>query len=108
MFDLLNIVTTVRTNPLYKHDVWYLDSGTTGHMICDHSWLYNYRAIKLQLILLGNNNTIYAQRYGDILAISNIKDIKCKVTLCQVLFVLDLAKNLLSLTHLATHRFLYI
>ncbi len=60
LFDLLNIIATMRTNhPLYEHDVWYLDSGATGYMMCDCSWLYNYRAIEPWPILLGNNNTIY-------------------------------------------------
>ena len=83
-----------------------LDSGAIDHMINSEGPMHNIRRIPLPSIVMGNGAIVYASINGDLPVYSSIADgrmpsIKKLVMLKNVLFVLRLKKNLVSVSRLA-------
>lgn len=77
---------------------WLADSGATHHMTHQREWLYNFESIKKGQfgITVGNNHVIDALGRVNIDVIATIDNRKIQHKLCNVLFVPDIGKNLLS------------
>jgi len=82
-----------------KQNEWLADSGATHHMTHRREWLYDFEPIeKGQFgVRIGDNHVIDALGRGKIDVIATINDKKVQHKLCNVLFVPDLRKNLLSI-----------
>ena len=86
------------TSSICRQDgIWVIDSGASQHMVSNKSLLHDFNAFKKphEIRLAGNCNLIYAVGEG------NVKKIKLEhgemlVDLKNVLYVPDLADNLLS------------
>ena len=86
-------------------DVWFIDSAASAHMTCSKSNLFDFKSfvdpstgsLCPREIFLGNDSSIYATGEGKtIIKIIDEKNRERHMTLERVLFVPDLAKNLLS------------
>jgi transposase InsO family protein len=89
------------TNSSDKHNTWYLNSGASSHMSCQHNWLHDFKTnCPTRSVILGNNAELMVHGRGTVQAITHIKGRDVPVTLQNVLFVPDLAKNLVSTSRL--------
>jgi hypothetical protein len=89
------------TNSGDEHNTWYLNSGTSSHMSCQHNWLQDFKTnCPTCSVILGNNAKLLVRGQGTVWAIAQIEGREVLVTLQNVLFVPDLAKNLISTSRL--------
>ena len=79
---------------------WYLNFGASQHMTAFKSLLRDYHKLDTpQTIFLGDNSSYKATEFGfALLRLSNGKDLLIK----DILFVLGLAKNLISIAQLTS------
>ena len=88
-----------------------LDSGASGHMVRRHDWFTNKRSIQPKSIFVGNEDVVVARRSGDIklrVRLSNRRGadgIVRTIIICDVLYVPDLAINLISCSQLCQNEY---
>lgn len=77
---------------------WLVDSGASSHMTSSHELLHNYEDLEEpQNVRLGDGRIVKATGTGTVMLEMFFKDQKpISATLCNVLYVPDLASNLLS------------
>lgn len=78
---------------------WLADSGASHHMTHRREWLYNFEPIEVGQfgVIVGNNEVVYALGRGNVDVIATVNNQKVQHKLCNVLFVPDISKNLLSI-----------
>jgi hypothetical protein len=86
------------------HQKWILDSGASQHMSNKREWFTEFQQLNEPLkIYLGNNSVINATGKGQVKVITEYDGKQTKATLCNVLYVPDLAKNLFSVSQATQH-----
>ncbi|THH04746.1 hypothetical protein EW146_g10095, partial [Bondarzewia mesenterica] len=103
------IRTFMAQEELSKHgdlaNCWVVDSGATRSMSSKRNWFSTYRELEtLRKVWLGDNSYIVATGVGQILTEMCANDRWSRVLLQDVLHVLDLHGNLLSVPQLAQRR----
>jgi len=93
------VIGNVQTQNMEVQDKWLADSGATHHMTHRREWMYGFEPIeKGQFeVTVGNEQVIYALGRGNIDVIATIDGQKVRHKLCNILFVPDMGKNLLSI-----------
>ena len=77
---------------------WILDSGASSHMTCNKSWLTNFRdSLADEYVTLGDGRKINIQGSGDVSIKLSNDGVGCNIRLKNVLYVPQLATNLISL-----------
>jgi len=79
-------------------NIWYLDSGSTNHMINNLKWFTNYNKINDQVIQVAKDDiTVTATHSGTVvIKVPSENDTFNEISLSNVLYVPDLPMNLLS------------
>lgn len=82
-------------------DAWYVDSGASSHMVKDKSLLQNETTSVIKNIRVADNKVLSVQCSGQVsLNTYNEKGQEKKVLFTNVLYVPDLATNLLSVSQI--------
>lgn len=113
--DSCNVEPTVGTTfiPSIKDtdDRLLLDSGASGYMVRRHDWFVNLRNIQPKSIFVGNGDVLMARKIGDIRLKVILSD-KCgaddivrTIIIRNVLYVPDLAINLISCSQLCENAY---
>ncbi|GJS66716.1 retrovirus-related pol polyprotein from transposon TNT 1-94 [Tanacetum coccineum] len=72
---------------------WWVDTGATSHVCADKSMFHSFRAVDGEKLYIGNSTTVDIKGEGDvILKMTSKKELK----LTNVLYVLEIRKNLVS------------
>ena len=113
--DSCNVEPTVGTTfiPSIKDtdDRLLLDSGASGYMVRRHDWFVNLRNIQPKSIFVGNGDVLMARKIGNIRLKVILSD-KCgaddivrTIIIRNVLYVPDLAINLISCSQLCENAY---
>ena len=81
-------------------DKWLLDSGAL-HIMCSHcKWFSSFTHLPKPInIILGDNHTILATGQGQIVVSSNMGNKHSHIILQDVLYMPDMSRNLLLVSH---------
>jgi hypothetical protein len=93
-----------KVKPPNERSTWYLDSGASCHMTCQHGWLHNFHPIMPQVITLRDNSQISAVSLGTIIANNKYHSCRIRVKLQDILYVPKLKKNLISMSQLVSQH----
>jgi hypothetical protein len=79
---------------------WYVDSAATQHMTCQREWLHNFEPIPPRQVILGDDHILEATGKGQVKLLLETEGGTSEGGLTEVLYVPDLAVNLLSVRRL--------
>ncbi|KAJ3655416.1 hypothetical protein Zmor_014548 [Zophobas morio] len=82
-------------------ELWVADSGASKHMTFRRDIITNYRefsASERKPIIVGNNETIYAEGEGDVLITSYVNGQVLEQGMSEVWYVPEIGKNLFSIS----------
>ncbi len=91
-----------------EHNVWFLNTGATLHMMCNQAWLHNYEPLPINRVTLSNNTVIDAVSTGTIRSFTIINGHNMSLVLTGVLHIPQLEKNLISLNCITEHGFIAV
>ena len=77
---------------------WYVDSAATKHMTNHREWFITFNSIDEGVwpVIVADNKTIRVKGRGDINIIKHVNGRQLTGILCNVIYIPDLARNLLS------------
>lgn len=85
--------------------IWFIDSGCSNHIICRKAWLVDFEESKKINVKLVDNSLLQAKGIGNIV-IQRSNDVKALIK--DVLYVLGMKCNLLSVGQLVEKGFLVV
>lgn len=83
---------------LQDHNNWYVDSGAAKNMTMHRDWLHNIRPSPVKSIRIADNTFLRAECCGDVTIRVPAKDGYNKIQVREVIYVPELATNLLSVS----------
>jgi hypothetical protein len=100
-------MTTISCNlsAVNEREVWYLNSSASMHMMCQKEWLHDFNMTAMRDIMLGDNSVIQVAGKGTIQALTQVNNDEIRIELHSVLYVLKLAKNLISTSGITGHNY---
>lgn len=102
---LFSTHTALVSNSVTATDNWILDSGCTRHMTNRSDWLTNFVTNQLSEIIIANGNRIFSKGVGNVDVTLKNNDTK---TISNVLFVPNIAANLLSVSKIAERGYILV
>lgn len=89
------LMVTTKEEERFK-DQWYLDSGSSSHMIGRKYWFINISPSSKNKVKVANENTPYTKGIGDVL----IRRTDGKISIISnVLYIPGMKSNMLSIHH---------
>ena len=96
-----NAFSAVFLSGKFSRTDWYLDSGASMHMTANKHWLRNIsNQNDVHEIVIANRSKIPVECCGDIKVTTVLKKTEYEILVTDVLYVPDLATNLLSVSQL--------
>jgi hypothetical protein len=94
---LIQVFTVSTKTDYHLRNSFIMDSGVNAHASNQQNWFYNFWLSGLKNCMYADSNIILIEGFGLIdIIIKNKKD-TCKITLLDVVYVLSLYTNLVSL-----------
>jgi hypothetical protein len=76
-----------------EHNVWFLNTGATSHMMCNLAWLHDYKPLPINWVTLSNNAVINAVGTSTICGFTTINGRNMPLMLVGVLHIPQLEKK---------------
>ncbi|GAU38535.1 hypothetical protein TSUD_320070 [Trifolium subterraneum] len=90
------LMAKTKHDPNNKHEIWFLDSGCSNHMIGHKDWLFNFGETYSDFVKLGDGSSMAVRGKGNVkLCINGVVHV-----ISNVYFVPGLKTNLLSIGQL--------
>ena len=103
-----NAFTATFTTWAEDNNEWYIDSGATQHLCLRKEWFRDYKDISARKVYLADRTHIIAKGTGTIYINMDINGEESIARLNDVLYILKLHRNLLSVNRLVFYRYTVI
>ncbi|CAG9134816.1 unnamed protein product [Plutella xylostella] len=95
-----NAFSAVFLSGSFSQTDWYVDSGASSHLTSRKDWLSNTTKQQVDEIIIADKSSIPVQGCGDVQITTVVGDTEYDIPVTEVLYVPDLATNLLSVSQL--------